>query len=149
MDVKLKRILLVEDSDNDAELTLKALGRKGLANEVEWVRDGQQALDFINHQGAYIHRSGNHPGLILLDLNLPKVGGLEVLRIIKTTDSLKSIPVVVLTSSKEERDLTESYSIGVNAYVVKPVDFHNFMDAVAELGIFWALVNEPPAICRK
>ncbi len=148
MEVKLKRILLVEDSANDAELTLKALGRKGLANEVEWVKDGQQALDFVNHQGVYTGRSGNNPGLILLDLKLPKVDGLEVLRIIKATESLKSIPVVVLTSSREERDLTESYQIGVNAYVVKPVDFHSFMDAVAELGIFWALINEPPAACR-
>lgn len=149
MEIKLKRILLVEDSANDAELTMKALAKKSLANEVEWVKDGQQALDYLTHQGTYINRPGNNPGLILLDLKLPKVDGLEVLRVIKTTDSLKSIPVVVLTSSREERDLTESYNLGVNSYVVKPVDFHDFMDAVTELGIFWALVNEPPMASRK
>lgn len=149
MEIKIKKILLVEDSANDAELTMKALAKKSLANEVEWVKDGQQALDYLNHQGIYIDRIGNNPGLILLDLKLPKVDGLEVLRIIKTTNSLKTIPVVVLTSSREERDLTESYNLGVNSYVVKPVDFHDFMDAVAELGIFWALVNEPPTASRK
>lgn len=149
MEIKLKRILLVEDSANDAELTMKALAKKSLANEVEWVQDGQQALDYLNHQGVYIDRPGNNPGLILLDLKLPKVDGLEVLRFIKTTDSLKTIPVVVLTSSREERDLTESYNFGVNSYVVKPVDFRDFMDAVTELGVFWALINEPPTASRK
>jgi CheY-like chemotaxis protein len=145
----LKRILLVEDSPNDAELTLEALGQHNLANEVEWVKDGQQALDYLNYHGAYANRAGDNPGLILLDLKLPKIDGLEVLRVIKTTASLKTIPVVVLTSSREERDLMESYDLGVNAYVVKPVDFHDFMKAVSELGIFWALINEPPVQCRK
>lgn len=149
MEVKLNRILLVEDNPNDAELTLEALGQHNLTNEVEWVKDGQQALDYLNQQGDYANRTGGNPGLIMLDLKLPKIDGLEVLRVIKTTDSLKIIPVVVLTSSREERDLTESYNLGVNAYVVKPVDFHDFMKAVTELGVFWALINEPPLQCRK
>jgi CheY-like chemotaxis protein len=149
MVINLKRILLVEDSPNDAELTLEALGEHNLANEVEWVKDGQQALDYLKHEGAFADRIGNNPAVILLDLKLPKVDGLEVLRVIKSTDSLKLIPVVVLTSSREESDLTESYNLGVNAYVVKPVIFHEFMKAVAELGIFWALINEPPAGTSK
>jgi len=149
MEVKLKKILLVEDNPNDAELTMEALGQNNLTNEVEWVKDGQQALDYLNQQGDYANRTGGNPGLIMLDLKLPKIDGLEVLRVIKTTDSLKTIPVVVLTSSREERDLTESYNLGVNTYVVKPVDFHDFMKAVTELGVFWALINEPPLQCRK
>jgi len=149
MEVKLKKILLVEDNPNDAELTMEALGQNNLTNEVEWVKDGQQALDYLNQQGDYANRTGGNPGLIMLDLKLPKIDGLEVLRVIKTTDSLKIIPVVVLTSSREERDLTESYNLGVNTYVVKPVDFHDFMKAVTELGVFWALINEPPLQCRK
>jgi CheY-like chemotaxis protein len=144
MEVKLKRILLVEDSPNDAELTLEALAEHNLANGVVWVKDGQQALDYLLHQGEFAGRGENNPGLILLDLKLPKVDGLEVLRIIKGDDNLKRIPVVVLSSSREESDLTKSYDLGVNAYVVKPVEFQAFMTAVKELGVFWAIINEPP-----
>jgi len=142
--VILKRILLVEDSPNDAELTLEALAEHNLANGVEWVRDGEEALDYIYCRGRFEGRECNDLTVILLDLKLPKVDGLEVLRSIKSDERLKCLPVVVLTSSREERDLIESYRLGVNAYVVKPVSFHDFMDAVKELGVFWALINEPP-----
>jgi len=142
--VPLKRILLVEDNPNDAELTLEALGEHNLANEVTWVHDGEEALDFLFCRGAFEGRSCNDLAVILLDLKLPKVDGLEVLRAIKSDLHLKMIPVVILTSSREERDLVESYRLGVNAYVVKPVAFKEFMKAVEELGVFWALVNEPP-----
>jgi len=140
----LKRILLVEDNPNDAELSLEALSEHNLANEVSWVKDGAEALDYLYHRGAYAGRTGNNPALILLDLKLPKVDGLEVLQTIKQDDTLKIIPVVVLTSSREESDLVTSYQLGVNAYVVKPVNFPDFMQAVKQLGIFWAIINEPP-----
>lgn len=149
MNVNLKRILLVEDSPNDAELTLEALSEHNLANEVMWVKDGEEALDFLYHRGAHAGRAGNNPALILLDLKLPKVDGLEVLQTIKKDDTLKIIPVVILTSSREERDLVTSYQLGVNAYVVKPVNFHDFMQAVKQLGIFWAIINEPPPGNRR
>ncbi|MBI5100256.1 MAG: response regulator [Nitrospirae bacterium] len=142
--VKLKRILLVEDSPNDAELTLEALSEYNLANEVEVVRDGQDALDYLYREGRFSGRSDGNPAVILLDLKLPKLSGLEVLKTIKSDDRMKLIPVVVLTSSHEENDRIESYNLGVNAYVVKPVDFHAFINAVKSLGIFWAIVNEPP-----
>ncbi len=142
--VTLKRILLVEDNPNDAELTLTALAKHNLANDVTWVHDGEEALDFLYCRGKHAGESCNNLAVVLLDLKLPKVDGLEVLRTIKSDDRLRSIPVVVLTSSREERDLVESYRLGVNAYVVKPVDFAEFMNAVKELGVFWALVNEPP-----
>lgn len=142
--VLLKRILLVEDSPNDAELTLEALAEHNLANGVEWVHDGEEALDYLYCRGKFEGRECNGLSVILLDLKLPKVDGLDVLRSIKSDERLKLIPVVVLTSSREERDLIESYRLGVNAYVVKPVSFHDFMDAVKELGVFWALINEPP-----
>ncbi len=142
--IKLKRILLVEDNPNDAELTLEALAEHNLANDVQWVRDGEEALDYLFCRGKYMEGTCNELAVILLDLKLPKVDGLEVLRVIKSTEKLKLLPVVVLTSSREERDLVESYELGVNAYVVKPVDFSEFMKAVEELGVFWALVNEPP-----
>jgi CheY-like chemotaxis protein len=141
-----KRILLVEDSANDAELTMEALGRHNLANDVIWVHDGAEALDFLFCRGKYEGRERCELVVILLDLKLPKVDGLEVLRTIKADDRLRFVPVVVLTSSREERDLVESYRLGVNAYVVKPVDFNEFMDAVRKLGVFWALVNEPPPV---
>jgi CheY-like chemotaxis protein len=140
----LKRILLVEDNPNDAELTLEALSRHNLANDVTWVHDGAEALDYLYCRDAFAGREGNDLVVILLDLKLPKVDGLEVLRTIKSDERLKIIPVVVLTSSREERDLVESYKLGVNAYVVKPVDFSAFINAVRDLGVFWALVNEPP-----
>jgi CheY-like chemotaxis protein len=149
MSVSLKRILLVEDSPNDAELSLEALNEHNLANEVEWVKDGAEALDYLYHRGAYARRAGNNPALILLDLKLPKVDGLQVLQTIKKDDELKIIPVVVLTSSREESDLITSYQLGVNAYVVKPVNFPDFMQAVKQLGIFWAIINEPPPGSRR
>ena len=140
----LGRILLVEDDPRDVELTLTALDDYKLANEVVVARDGQQALDYLRCQGEYSARVNENPAVLLLDLKLPKVDGLEVLKEIRTDERLKLIPVVVLTSSQEEKDMIRSYTLGVNAYVVKPVDFHEFINAVKELGVFWALINEPP-----
>jgi CheY-like chemotaxis protein len=140
----LGRILLVEDDPKDVELTLTALEEYKLANEVVIARDGEEALDYLYRRGNFTTRSTDNPAVLLLDLKLPKVDGLEVLQQIKADAKLKLIPVVVLTSSHEERDMVTSYKLGVNAYVVKPVDFHEFVNAVKELGIFWALVNEPP-----
>ena len=140
----LGRILLVEDDPKDVELTLTALDDYKLANEVVVTRDGEEALDYLFRRGNFATRSTDNPAVLLLDLKLPKVDGLEVLQQIKGDPKLKFIPVVVLTSSHEERDMITSYKLGVNAYVVKPVDFHEFVNAVKELGIFWALVNEPP-----
>ncbi|HEV2610802.1 MAG TPA: response regulator [Noviherbaspirillum sp.] len=140
----LKPILLVEDNPNDLELTLIALEKSQLANEVVVVRDGAEALDYLSMQGVWAKRQEGNPAVLLLDLKLPKVDGLEVLRHIRSTPSLKSLPVVMLTSSKEEQDLLRSYELGVNAYVVKPVDFQEFVKAIADLGIFWAVLNEPP-----
>jgi CheY-like chemotaxis protein len=140
----LGRILLVEDDPRDVELTLTALDDYKLANEVVVARDGQQALDYLRCQGEYRTRVQENPAVLLLDLKLPKVDGLEVLKEIRSDDRLKLIPVVVLTSSQEEKDMVRSYTLGVNAYVVKPVDFHEFINAVKELGVFWALINEPP-----
>ncbi len=144
MIVELRRILLVEDSPNDAELTLEVLGESGLANQVDRVQDGEEALDYLFRRGRYAGRADGHPCVVLLDLKLPKVGGIEVLRVVKADERLKTIPVVVLTSSREERDLVESYRLGVNAYVVKPVEFEAFAAAVRELGMFWAILNESP-----
>lgn len=138
-------ILLVEDNPNDVELTLRALKKNNLTNSVHVVKDGAEALDYIFAIGAYASRDINHPPkVILLDLKLPKVDGLEVLRRIKADERTKVIPVVVLTSSKEERDLVESYKLGANSYIAKPVDFDSFVKAVAELGIYWLLLNQPP-----
>jgi CheY-like chemotaxis protein len=141
---ELKRILLVEDDPRDVELTLEALSENNLGNAVDVVGDGEKALDYLYCRGEFAGRTGNNPAVILLDLKLPKVDGREVLRVIKADESKKLIPVVVLTSSREERDLAETYKLGVNAYVVKPVDFHEFVDAVRNLGLFWAVINEPP-----
>jgi CheY-like chemotaxis protein len=140
----LGRILMVEDDPNDVELTLTALEEYNLANEVVVTRDGQEALDYLYCRGQFSARASDNPAVLLLDLKLPKVDGLEVLRQIKSDDRLKMIPVVVLTSSREERDMMRSYQLGVNAYVVKPVDFHEFVNAVRELGVFWAVINQPP-----
>jgi CheY-like chemotaxis protein len=140
----LKRILLVEDSPRDAELALDALAAHHLANEVFHVRDGADALDYLYRRGQFAGRPDGEPALMLLDLKMPKVDGLEVLRQIKGDPALKMIPVVVMTSSREEQDLLDSYQLGVNAYVVKPVQFHEFVDAVKQLGGFWAVINEPP-----
>ncbi len=147
--VKLNRILLVEDNPNDAELTLEALAEHNLANDVDWVKDGEEALDYLFCRGNYQGGDCSDLAVVLLDLKLPKVDGLEVLRTLKSHKRLKLIPVVVLTSSCEERDLVESYKLGVNAYVVKPVDFGEFMNAVEELGVFWAIINEPPPTSGK
>ena len=140
----LKPILLVEDNPHDLELTLIALEKSQLANEVIIARDGAEALDYLMCRGEHAARQVGNPTVVLLDLKLPKVDGLEVLKEIRSTPSLKSIPVVMLTSSKEEQDLLRSYELGVNAYVVKPVDFEEFVRAIADLGIFWAVLNEPP-----
>jgi CheY-like chemotaxis protein len=140
----LKPILLVEDNPNDLELVLIALERSNLANEVIVVRDGAEALDYLNCAGEWTKRAAGNPAVVLLDLKLPKIDGLEVLRHIRSADRLKSMPVVMLTSSSEEQDLLRSYELGVNAYVVKPVDFKEFVRAIADLGIFWAVLNEPP-----
>ena len=138
-------ILLVEDNPNDVELTLRALKKNNLTNKVHVVRDGAEALEYIFATGAYASRDVNHhPKVILLDLKLPKVDGLEVLRRLKSDERTKVIPVVVLTSSKEERDLVESYKLGANSYIAKPVDFDSFVKAVAELGLYWLLLNQPP-----
>ena len=140
----LGRILLVEDDPNDVELTLTALEEYHLANEVVVARDGEEALDYLYRRGSFATRSNDNPAVLLLDLKLPKVDGLEVLQQIKSDENLKIIPVVVLTSSHEEKDMVASYRLGVNAYVVKPVDFHEFVNAIRELGFFWAIINEPP-----
>ena len=140
----LKPILLVEDDPRDLELTLLALERTQLANEVVVVRDGAQALEYLQREGDHATRQPGNPAVILLDLKLPKVNGLEVLQAVRASQELRSIPVVMLTSSQEESDVMRSYSLGVNAYVVKPVDFKQFIAAIAELGIFWAVLNEPP-----
>jgi DNA-binding response OmpR family regulator len=140
----LGRILLVEDDPKDVELTLTALDEYNLANEVIVASDGQEALDYLFYRGNFMKRSGENPAVLLLDLKLPKVDGLEVLQQVKSDERLKMIPVVVLTSSHEEKDMIASYKLGVNAYVVKPVDFHEFVNAIKELGVFWAVINQPP-----
>ena len=141
---ELGRILIVEDDPKDVELTLTALEEYNLANEVVVTRDGEEALDYLYCRGNFKMRTSDNPAVLLLDLKLPKVDGLEVLQQIKSDEKLRMIPVVVLTSSREERDMVASYKLGVNAYVVKPVDFHEFVNAIKELGIFWAVINEPP-----
>jgi DNA-binding response OmpR family regulator len=146
----LGRILLIEDDPKDVELTMMALDEYNLANEVVVASDGEQALDYLYYRGNFMRRAHDNPAVLLLDLKLPKVDGLEVLKQIKSDESLKMIPVVVLTSSREEKDMVASYSLGVNAYVVKPVDFHEFVNAIRELGVFWAVINQPtPGSIRK
>ena len=140
----LRSILLAEDSPEDVELTLAALVEHRLANDVMVVHDGEEALDYLFCKGKFSGRSDGNPAVILLDLKMPRVDGLQVLRALKSDPLLRLIPVVVLTSSREENDLVESYKLGVNAYVVKPVDFQQFVHAVSQLGVFWAVINEPP-----
>lgn len=141
---QLKGILLCEDSDHDIELTLAALDGHNLTNQVVVARDGVEALDYLYRRGKFAGRAEGHPLVVLLDLKMPRVDGIEVLRQVKSDAALKTIPIVMLTSSREEKDLVESYRLGANAYVVKPVDFGQFTDAVGKIGLFWALVNEPP-----
>jgi CheY-like chemotaxis protein len=140
----LKRILLAEDNQHDIELTLAALGEHNLANEVVIVRDGAEALDYLNHRGQYAGHANGQPVVVLLDLKMPKMDGLEVLRQMRADAALKLIPVVMITSSREEQDLVNSYKLGVNAYVVKPVDFQKFVESIKQVGFFWAIINEPP-----
>jgi CheY-like chemotaxis protein len=142
----VQTILLAEDNANDAELTLAALREHRIANDIIVVRDGAAALDYLYRRGEFHDRPPDPPGLILLDLKMPKVDGLEVLQVVKSDPALKSLPIVILTSSREEADLVRSYHLGVNAYVVKPVVFQDFMDAVKALGQFWAVINEPPPL---
>jgi len=137
-------ILLVEDNPTDAELTMRALRKKNLANNLVWVTDGAEALEFIYCKDRYEGRRNGTPKLILLDLKLPKVGGIEVLRDLKANAKTRAVPVVVLTSSQEERDIVESYQLGVNSYIVKPVDFGKFLDMVSEVGLYWSLMNKVP-----
>jgi two-component system response regulator len=145
MTINEVEILLVEDNPNDVELTLRALKKRNLANKVHVVKDGAEALEFIFGTGTYAERDINQmPKVILLDLKLPKVDGLEVLRKVKSDERTKVIPVVVLTSSKEESDLVESYRLGANSYITKPVDFDKFAQTVSEMGLYWLLVNQPP-----
>jgi CheY-like chemotaxis protein len=145
----LKKILLVEDSSYDVELALEALAENNLANEVVVTRDGQEALDFLYRRGDYRLRSPGLPAVVLLDLKLPKVDGLEVLRQIKSDPEMRVLPVVMLTSSREEVDLVSSYNLGVNAYVVKPIEFPDCVSSLRELGLFWALINQPPPVAAQ
>lgn len=140
----LKPILLVEDNPKDLELTLLALAKSNLANEVVTVRDGKEAIEYLFRRGPHQDRPEGNPAVILLDLKLPKVDGLQVLEKVKSEPSLRAVPVVMLTTSREEKDLVLSYKLGVNAYVVKPVAFKDFIEAIQELGVFWAVLNEPP-----
>lgn len=145
MENRLIDILLVEDNPNDAELTLRALKKNHIANTVHLVTDGAEALDFFFGTGKYSDRDcGINPKLVILDLKLPKVDGLEILRVVKADERTKHIPIVVLTSSKEESDIVASYKLGANSFIVKPVDFTKFIDSVRELGMYWLLLNEPP-----
>lgn len=140
----LKRILLAEDNERDVELTLAALDEHNLANEVVVARDGAEALDYLYARGKFDSHANGLPVVVLLDLKMPKVDGLEVLRIMREDTELKHVPVVMVTSSREEQDLVRSYELGVNAYVVKPVDFQKFVESVKQIGVFWAIINEPP-----
>ncbi len=139
-----KRILLAEDDEKDIELTLKTLEEYNLANETVVVRDGVEALDYLYSRGNFSERPGGNPVVIMLDLKMPRMNGIQVLRSLKEDEKLKQIPVVVLSSSSEERDLEECYKLGINGYVIKPVRFDKFVETIRQIGIFWALINEPP-----
>jgi CheY-like chemotaxis protein len=145
----LKRILLAEDSEHDVELTLAALEEYNLANEVVVARDGAEALDYLYQRGKFAGQAASQPVVVMLDLKMPRVDGLEVLRQMKSDPELKRIPVVMVTSSREEQDLVRSYELGVNAYVVKPVDFQKFVESIKQVGFFWAVINEPAPATTK
>jgi CheY-like chemotaxis protein len=142
--MNLKTILLAEDNPKDVELTLEALSDYNLANNVIVVRDGVEAIEYLQYEGNYKQRKKGNPAVLLLDIKMPRMDGIEVLKAIRNDDKLKTIPIVMLTSSREESDLMKSYELGANAYVVKPVDFKDFIDAVKQIGVFWALINELP-----
>ncbi|MGD1074605.1 MAG: response regulator [Thermodesulfovibrionales bacterium] len=142
----LKCILLVEDDPSDEELIMTGLADDNLANEVVAVHDGSEALDYLNYRGKFAGRTDGHPAIVLLDLKLPKVSGLEVLKQMKTDEKLKCIPVVILTSSREDQDILKGYALGANSYVVKPVSFHTFIDAIKLIGVYWAIISEPPTV---
>ncbi len=143
-DYQQVEILLAEDSPADAEMTLRALRKNNLANRVHWVKDGAEALEYIFRAGCYAERANYQPKLVLLDLKMPKVDGIEVLRRLKENAETRSIPVVVMTSSNEDRDVVESYRLGVNSYIVKPVEFDAFLETVAKIGMYWVLTNRAP-----
>ena len=145
--VEIRTILFAEDNPRDVELTLEALGDHNLANNVIVVRDGVETMEYLRREGKYKQRKTGNPAVLLLDIKMPRMDGIEVLRAIRSDNELKMLPVVMLTSSREEQDLIKSYELGVNAYVVKPVDFKEFIEAVKQLGVFWAVINEvPPAV---
>jgi CheY-like chemotaxis protein len=146
MMVEIRTILFAEDNPRDVELTLEALGDHNLANNVIVVRDGVETMEYLRREGKYKQRKTGNPAVLLLDIKMPRMDGIEVLRAIRSDNLLKMLPVVMLTSSREERDLIKSYELGVNAYVVKPVDFKEFIEAVKQLGIFWAVINEAPPL---
>ena len=146
MNKALKRILLVEDSELDAELTIEALSTTKLANKVDWVQDGVKALEYLRKEGEYVNRDTGMPLVILLDIKMPRMSGLEVLAELKADNKLKFIPVVLVTSSNEERDLYKGYELGTNAYVVKPVNHETFIQTISEIGLFWAVINNTPPI---
>ncbi len=143
--MEIKTILLAEDNPNDVELTLEALSFHNLANEVEVVTDGEEALDYLYRKGKYNNRQTGNPAVVFLDIKMPKIDGLQVLNKIKSDENLRTIPVVIITSSNEEKDLVNSYNLGVNAYIRKPIDFERFVESVRQIGYFWAVLNEPPA----
>jgi CheY-like chemotaxis protein len=143
-EIEVVEILLVEDSATDAEMTIRSLKRRGLANQLVWVKDGAEALDFIYCLGSFTGRRNGNPKLILLDLKMPKVDGIEVLQRLKSDEGTRAIPVIVLTSSAEESDVARSYELGVNSYLVKPVDFGEFTEVVAQVGLYWAVLNRVP-----
>ena len=145
MNYQQVEILLVEDSVADAEMTQRTLKRRGIANDIAWVKDGAEAMDYLRCQGAYAHRPQAHPKLVLLDLKMPRMDGLQVLEQMKSDPSLRAIPVVMMTSSREEGDLLTSYNLGVNSYVVKPVNFDEFAETVAQVGMYWMIANQAPA----
>jgi CheY-like chemotaxis protein len=149
MMVEIRTILFAEDNPRDVELTLEALGDHNLANNVVVVRDGVETMDYLNREGKYKQRKTGNPAVLLLDIKMPRMDGIEVLRAIRSDDKLKTLPVVMLTSSREEQDLIKSYALGVNAYVVKPVDFKEFIEAVKQVGVFWAVINEVPPMSKE